>query len=66
MQRENLNKLQTAIVRKTIDAVKIHGGHGMVLTITFTDGTTLDICTYDDGKDHETDQFYVALNDKEL
>lgn len=65
MKYENINKLRQAIVGKTVVSVETQGCHGMVLALIFDDRTTLDICTYDDGKRHD-DEFCVVLNKGEL
>ena len=70
MKDSNINKLRKAISGWFVTDVEVHGGHGMVLTITFgtLDGARkkMDICTYDDGKKHDVDEFYVALDGTEI
>jgi len=66
MKYENIARLKTALIGSTITEVEAHGGHGMVLTITTNQGQRVDICTYDDGREHDVDEFYVALNGEEL
>jgi hypothetical protein len=73
MKKSNVHKLRKALLGKTIMSVETHGGHGMVLTITACQPHSskefpqrIDICTYEDGKEHYGDEFYVGLNGEEL
>lgn len=62
-------QLQT-LVGKTIVSVKVSDSHGEVLRLEFTDGSGLDICTYDPitvrKGERQLDELYVGLNGQEL
>ena len=69
MKYEKVEQLKKALVGKTINDVVAYSRHGLVLTLVVDSiygAQTVDICTYDDGKEHDVDEFYVALNGQEL
>jgi hypothetical protein len=66
VKSNNIQKLENELVGKTITAVRGKGGHGLILTITMSDGTWLDVATYDDGEKRPVDEFYIGLNGEEL
>ena len=71
MKYTNVETLRKALVGKTILGIDVHGGHGMVLTITTIDQygkefQKMDICSYEDEISSADGDFYVALNDQEL
>lgn len=66
MKAENRKRLRDSLVGKRVKDVLFHGSHGLVIDILFEDGTKVAVCTYDDGKPHDVDEFYVGLNEEEL
>ena len=70
MKYENVHLLRKELIGKRVTAVECNGAHGMVLCLTLSTLTgeisTVDIATYDDGKKHDVDEFYVSLNGAEL
>ncbi len=66
MKAENRKQLRNALVGKQISDVVFHGGHGLVIEMILNDGTRMRVCTYDDGKTHDVDDFYVSINEQEL
>lgn len=64
------NPLLQNLIGKTISCVKVNTAHGEVLTVEFTDGSNLDICTYDPITVRkglrQADDLYVGLNGQEL
>jgi hypothetical protein len=53
-------------VGKNIVDVVFHDSHGLVIDVILDDGTKVAVATYDDGRQHDVDEFYVGLNDEEL
>jgi hypothetical protein len=66
MKWENRKRLRDALVGRTIQDVEFHGSHGLIVDLILDNATKLSVCTYDDGKKHNVDEFYVGLNDEEL
>ncbi len=66
MKWENRQRLRDALLGKTVKDVVFHDSHGMVVDIVFDTGPTLSMATYDDGKPHEVDDFYIGLDKEEL
>ena len=68
MKNENHSKF-IGLVGKTISHVHLSNSHGDIVQIWFSDGTKLDICSYQgtaEQKNHGLEELYVSVDGEEL
>lgn len=66
MKAENRKRLRDTLLNRTITDVEFSGSHGLVIHIVLDNEKRLSVCTYDDGKVRDVDDFYVAIDQDEL
>lgn len=69
MQNVNNPKLQS-LVGSSVSAIAVDTAHGEILSLKFSNGKTLTVCTYDpsdvrQGKYH-ADELYVGIDGDEI